>query len=185
MPSFSDAFSGPVMCAPWGTPTCTEASCTESGGLAIAPNPGMTTTAGCAGHSPVQFADAGIFVEVPSIVTGPTARTQLEIDGSGGQVTQLTMAVENGQIIGQELDTGMSTPAMLYDGMMMRWWRVRPDNGGSTTRLDVSHDGLTWQPLGELALAPGGTVFVTLGVDTTPADTSPGMTIFRNLDVCP
>ena len=183
MPALSDSFQGTTLCAPWGTLECNGATCTEGNGLLVfTPKPNMMTVGLCGGNVLVGLTDAGVFVEVASVVAGPSAATKLSVDGASG--FQFSLYTDGVCLIATELNSAQSA-AMPYDASTMRWWRVRP-GPQSDVLVEVSPDGKMWRVLETLGVAPPPQVLVTLGVTVAPPGLpSPGPATFKNLDVCP
>ena len=176
-----DDFISPVPCGSWGMISGnTYPTNIVNKELVIDVNgmPGGANYSGCIGRAGVDFADAGIFIEVTKILNtggGFTVVHAYGIDNS----TQAAILASIGDV--HMIDTNNNPVGSPTNDPSMKWWRLRPSN----SRLvgEVSPDGQVWTLLGSVPDAPG---MVKLDFGAGANDkTTMGSARFAKLNVCP
>jgi hypothetical protein len=139
---------------------------TPAGGGAI----GYTAT------TAVDLRDAGLEVEVPTMVTAGTGATAAFIAGNRGQQIGIVERDGNLEAVIDRATGGRLVNDVPYDPVMHRWWQIM--DAGDRVSIKTSPDGVTWS----LFLTGSdvdftGAVQVALAADGNAA----GSVSFRNL----
>ena len=175
-PGNGTTFPSGAACNGWGTAFSTSAMVQNAGGrLTITPSSNLVTAGGCV-HAEVPFAAPGVLAEIDRTVQGASARTLLELEGTG-----LAIGVEDSTMVARA--GGAVIASAPFTLPAMRWWRMRPDAGG--VAFEVSADGLTWSLLGRTALAAPATAPLRVVGETLAGEPAPGSARFLAINLCP
>jgi hypothetical protein len=173
--------SGSTPCGSWATPYFTNnAIMVANGQLVIMPASTPDSSAGCISMTSPTFGVNGVAVEVSSIIHGSESFTALQLH-MGLEVEIAADGIP--QLHFQNASTYENfVPPIQYDGVMMRWWRLRP----STDQViaEYSPDGVTWTMFGAHSASVPATISVVIGAGTTNGAFFDQAT-FQRLLVCP
>ena len=149
---------------------------TSNGTLTITPNANANTMLGCE-RANSAFGDAGAFVEVSQAIPAP-----------GQTILLVQIGVKSASIIVTPpfityLDPNANSVMTAYDATAMRWWRLRPVNGG--LNAETAPDGKTWTRFASSGMGITGTGTVAIFVQTDSSENAPGTAKIEGIDVCP
>jgi len=176
-PGYGDTFDEIEPCNAFGMPLVTNGGlATANGTLTITPNASANTMVGCA-RANAGFGAAGAFVEVSQAAPSPGGTVlAVQIGGSTAGITVAPPLIAY-------IDPSANTVKTSYDPAAMRWWRLRPVDGGLAA--ETSPDGRTWTRFASSGTAFTGTGTVVIYVQTDTSNVDPGTAKVEGIDVCP
>ncbi|MEP6866087.1 MAG: hypothetical protein ABJE66_36040 [Deltaproteobacteria bacterium] len=176
-PGYGDTFEEALPCNAFGMPVVTNGGlATSNGTLTITPNASANTMVGCA-RSNAAFGPAGAFVEVSQVLPAP-GQTLLLV-----QIGVKTAAIVVTPPFLRFVDWNGNTVMTAYDPTAMRWWRLRPVDGG--LYAETSPEGKTWTRIASSSPGVSGSGTVAIYVQTDTTNTAPGTAKVEGIDVCP
>lgn len=175
-PGNGTTFPNGQPCNNWGSMFNSNAQVQNAGGrLTVTPAANMVTFGGCV-HAAVPFDAPGVFVELERVVDGASARTRLELAGTG-----VTLGVEGGMLVARAADVVIASAP--FSVVSMRWWRMRP--AGAGVRYETSSDGMTWTLFASSATGAPAMAPIRVVGETTAGEPAPGTARFAGVNLCP
>jgi hypothetical protein len=179
MPVVFDAFESGTACSSWGYPFGTAAL--ANGDLVLLPD--AMGSAGCVSQVPFPFGDAGIFIAVDAVGTGPGQYNSLVLFWDTGLTQPTSIQVQDGGIaMVDRARTMLGSGA--YDPVAMRWIRLRPSFDRTEVIGETSPDGIAWKELGHEPRTAPATIRAQLQSGSNSVTSATAMRV-ASFDVCP
>jgi len=200
MPDLHDDFSVPSpVCGTWGKIYGVASWITRGANtLVITPVDGVYDEGLCTTTSAIPFGPYGVFVETSEVETNDgygvfEIDTYTALGDSAPSASTLFSVATNFVAFADETTCGATgcsyIQTAVYVASQMKWWRMIPDNNGTTIVAQFSADGYTWsefsrRDLAAPALANYAVVSIG-GGNGRGSGGSPGRLVFDKFDVCP
>jgi hypothetical protein len=184
-----DEPAGSKPCESWGYNEQSYCSTTVANSqLIMTPeaNASGVSRCGCGALSGIAFTpQAGAFVEVSAVGTGPSEYTELVANWEGSSA-QSAIGYGSGMLSYHRSDaTTMQTFGTVPYTASTRWWRIRPNDDGPAILGETSPDGATWTAIASDPNPPPAQVRSGFITGTFAIETSPTTATIERINVCP